>query len=116
MPKYLAWICVPIVAGLAYFGARNAVQLAQKAPQGLVGTERSFFVQPSIKTCLENPDPRVPAKGLPQYCNCFANGLADRISSIDLMNSVGATPEVALSEMQPRIDSASKSCLNALSQ
>jgi hypothetical protein len=57
--------------------------------QYLTGTDRSSFVEGAINGCMrpKNTDPltaAVPMDLFAEYCRCYANGVADRVSINDL--------------------------------
>jgi hypothetical protein len=84
---------------------------------GLTGTTRSTFVEGTLGTCLKkaNGDPankRISPSIISQYCNCYANLLADSVSIKELKALYHAKSDgVRLTMAQPQIDAAANHCL-----
>jgi len=49
-----------------------------------------------------------------QYCRCYANGMADRLSDDDLKGLAAMERSARISKMQPIVEAASAPCLQAL--
>src|SRR3974377_1215475 len=79
---------------------------------GLSGTMRSTFVEGAIGTCLKKANGDPANKGISpsiisQYCNCYANLLADSVSIKELKAlSHAESDAVRLTMAQPQIDAA----------
>jgi hypothetical protein len=85
---------------------------------GLTGATRDGFVGSAMRSCVDKQisDPGNAAVGKPkvvQYCYCFVNGMADRISNIRALElEFGDAQKFA--EMGPVIEAASSACLREL--
>jgi hypothetical protein len=116
--KFRKWIVGPIAFGLAIFAVKYGQHWLRDNDPGLTGTVRSSFVESAIATCVKKQDEDPANKGISpsiisQYCNCYANGLADRVSNNEL-KSVATTPTVMMATLQPKIEAAAKPCLDAI--
>jgi hypothetical protein len=87
---------------------------------GLTGAARDRFVGGAMRSCVEKQvsTPENASIGKPllvQYCYCYANGMADRISNIRALElEFGDAQKFA--EMGPVIEAASSACLPELVQ
>jgi hypothetical protein len=88
----------------------------QDSTVGLTGVERSSFVEGATNNCLReqqrNPLPLSPS-AISQYCKCYANGVADRLSvnQIKAQEAMGPTEQAAA--MRPLIEAAARPCTTA---
>jgi hypothetical protein len=89
--------------------------------EGLTGRTRSAFVESAAATCVksqnnapENKD--ISASIISQYCNCYASGLADRVSPNEMRSlGIGKKDQSTwLAIMQPKIDAAADACISRL--
>jgi len=83
---------------------------------GLSGETRMSFVQASIGSCTQaaHSDPRnaqVSAAVITQYCTCYSNAMADKISpdEVAAMNT-NMDPAQIQALLQTRIDAAVAAC------
>jgi hypothetical protein len=107
----------PIAIGLALIGWRYAQQWLQDDHPGLKGTVRSEFVNAAVPTCLEETKRArsdLSQSVLSQDCNCYANGMADKLSNHDL-KAAATTPNETLVAFQPMMDLAVKACIDVIS-
>lgn len=122
MIKFLKWIAGPIAIGLAFFAFKYASQWAQNENPGLTGTGRTAFIETAMQTCIKKQSEAPENKGLAasvltQYCTCFVNGVADRLTNNEVKAAGTANdPKVGLAIMQPKIDAASEICLEAVAK
>ena len=84
---------------------------------GLTGETRTSFVEASINACTQSAhnDPRnaeLPAATITQYCTCYSNAMADKISPDEVVsiNTNMSNPAQVQSMLQTRIDAAVTAC------
>jgi len=84
------------------------------------GSIRENFVSGLKGSCIQNQmnDPRsastVSAKAISDYCSCYANGIAEQVTSNDI-NLYDTAPASELKKMfQPKIDLVAPSCQKIL--
>jgi hypothetical protein len=87
--KVLKWGAVPLALAVAFFVSRYSDELFGRGESGLEASARAKFVDSTAQACLEaqNSDPASKAFSpvvIDQYCHCYANGMADRLSDNDL--------------------------------
>jgi len=108
-------IAVPIIAlGLGLLGYKYATLGSDDNVEGLTGKARSAFVETSIDTCVKQADKSFSPEIISQYCRCYANGMADRLSKNELKLLTNMKQAEALAAMQPKIDAAADVCQNGL--
>jgi hypothetical protein len=83
---------------------------------GLVGPARSSFVKGVADSCLREQNRKplpISASSVAQYCKCYANGLADRlsVSQLNAQEKMGERERGAA--MKPIVESAAKPCVAA---
>jgi hypothetical protein len=116
MPKFMKLVAVLVAFALATF----AVKWFLDNDPGLVGTTRSSFVESAIRTCLknqsENPDNKeIPPSTISQYCTCYANGMADRVSINELkLFSAMEKTEAIQTILKPKVDLVVAPCIDAI--
>jgi hypothetical protein len=116
MSKKIMWASVlaGAFAPLVLYWVQN---IADDNHPGLTGTTRSTFVEGAIGTCLKKANGDPANKGISpsiisQYCNCYANLLADSVSIKELKALYHAESDgVRLAMAQPQIDAAANHCL-----
>jgi len=116
--KFVKWTAGTIAFGLAFFAVKYGHQWLRNNDPGLTGTARSAFIEEAIRTCLKKQKGDPINKGilesiLSQYCKCYANGMADRISINELKSLSAVRPAEAVVAMQPKIEAAAKPCQDA---
>src|SRR5262249_36284362 len=84
---------------------------------GLTGEVRSQFVQSAVSSCIKsapsnNELATLSPSVISQYCTCYANGLADRLS----FNEVTSTqnPDKAMEALEPKADEAIDACVKSI--
>jgi len=117
--KVLKWGAVPLALVVAFFVSRYSDELFGRGKGGLEASARAKFVDSTAQACLEaqNGDPASKAFSpvvIDQYCHCYANGMADRLSDDDLKVLATMERSARASKMQPIVEAASAPCLNAL--
>lgn len=94
-----------VARSVGYIMALSAINVAWA--QYLTGTDRASFVAGSVHTCMgrygTGNTALIPKPLYEQYCGCYANGLADRVSANDL---VAENPAV----VDPIIRAESRRC------
>jgi hypothetical protein len=116
--KFLKWIVVLIALGLAGFAVQYGQQWLRDDATGLTGAARSTFVESALGGCLkkqnENPASKLVSPSvISQYCACYANGVADRIS-IHELKAMATTSTQMASMFQPKVEAAAKPCIEAI--
>ncbi len=92
------------------------------AQSGLTGTDRTAFLENAFKVCFQKQtnDPKnktVKVARLAQYCVCYSDHLADRISSQEnkTFDQLFANDRAELAvRLQPILDSVSSACAATL--
>jgi hypothetical protein len=109
---------IGLILTFAFWAA--GVSHSQGEEIGLTGATRDGFVGSAMRSCVDKQisDPGNATIGKPllvQYCYCFVNGMADRISNIRALElEFGDAQKFA--EMGPVIEAASSACLPELVQ
>jgi hypothetical protein len=117
--KFLKWGAVPVALIVAFFVSRYSDELFGPGETGIDISARARFVDSTAKACLEaqNSDPASKAfspEVIDQYCHCYANGMADRLSDDDLRALATMERSARARKMQPMVEAASAPCLKAL--
>jgi hypothetical protein len=118
--KFLKWGAVPLALVVAFFVSRYSDELfGTSDTTGLDTSARAKFVDSTAQACLQaqNSDPASKAFSpvvIDQYCHCYANGVADRLSDDDLKALATMERSARASKMQPIVEAASAPCLQAL--
>jgi hypothetical protein len=117
--KVLKWCAVPLALVIALVVSRYSGELFGTVETGLDASARAGFVDTTSQACLQaqTSDPASRAFSsvvLDQYCHCYANGMADRLSDDDLKTLATMERSARADKMQPIIEAASAPCLRAL--
>jgi hypothetical protein len=108
-------IVLPIIAvGFALLTYKFATLGANDGTEGLTAGTRSAFVDTAIDTCVKQSDKNFSAETIAQYCRCYANGMADRVSINELKYIHNMKQEQAQAALQPKIDAADNACRDRL--
>jgi hypothetical protein len=92
------------------------------AQTGLTGTDRTEFLENAFKVCFQKQtnDPKnksIKVARLAQYCVCYSDHLADRISAEEnkALDRLFANDRAELAvRLQPILDSVTSACASAL--
>jgi hypothetical protein len=83
----VALLCAATMIGTSEFSSAEL----------LTGHERETFVASTTKSCIVSPadtqSSRLTKRHLEQYCACFANGVADRLSRADVVDQTELSKE-----------------------
>jgi predicted RecA/RadA family phage recombinase len=83
---------------------------------GLKGAARSSFVAEATNACLReharDPVP-LPATSINQYCQCYANGVADRVSEGQMRAQETMDAKEQAAAMRPIVQAAAKACITS---
>jgi hypothetical protein len=111
-------IVLPIIAvGFALLTYKYATLGANEGTEGLTARTRSAFVDTAIDTCVKQSDNKnFSAEKIAQYCRCYANGMADRVSINELKYIHNMKQEQAQAALQPKIDAADNACRDRLTR
>jgi hypothetical protein len=117
--KFLKWGAVPLALVVALFVSRYSGELFGTGETAVNAVARSRFVESTAQACLQaqNSDPASKAfspEVIDQYCRCYANGMADRLSDDDLKALATMERSARVSKVQPIVEAASAPCLQAL--
>jgi hypothetical protein len=117
--KLLKWGAVPLALVIALFVSRYSGELFGTGDTGIDASARARFVESTAQACLQaqNSDPASKAfspEVIDQYCRCYANGMADRLSDDDLKALATMERSARVSKVQPIVEAASAPCLQAL--
>ena len=115
----LKWGAVPLALVVALFASRYSGELFGPRDTGLDASARAKFVDTTAQACLQaqNGDPASKAfspEVIDQYCHCYANGMADRLTDDDLKALATMERSARASKVQPIVEAASAPCLQAL--
>jgi hypothetical protein len=98
-----------------------AASSVASAQSGLSGSARNDFVESAFRVCLQKRMPAARSEAqmarTAQYCVCYADRLADRISSADnnALDELFAKDKVELAaRLQPILEGVAESCAYAL--
>ena len=116
--RFLKWGAVPLALVVAFFVSRYSDDIFGTSDTGLDATARARF-DSTAQACLraQNSDPASKAFSpvvIDQYCHCYANGMADRLSDDDLRALATMERSARARKMQPMVEAASAPCLKAL--
>jgi hypothetical protein len=109
----------PIAFGLAFIAIEGGVNLAW-SDQGLTGQIRVTFTEASMRSCLKN---QIDAPGntgvlvsvLYEYCKCYSNGMADRISNDEARTlETNGSPEKYRAALSSRAQDVGKLCVESV--
>jgi hypothetical protein len=83
---------------------------------GLTGNVRDSFVGTATQTCTAQQtnateNTSIPKTARTSYCGCYANGLADRLSTGNLLSLLGLSPSDRLAKMKPLIEAVVPVCV-----
>lgn len=113
--KYLKWFAAALAFGLAYFAVKYVFEY-NRDESAITGATRTAFVENAVKTCLPRQRAEAAGKDVPdsvivEYCQCYADGMADRIKRADLQKLSNVSQTDQVKAMQPVIDAASDACI-----
>jgi hypothetical protein len=86
----------------------------QNTNVGLTGETRAQFVAGTTNGCLRDNerDPVPLSKAtVAEYCRCYANAVADRVSPSELMAQEQMGPSEQNVAMRPKVETAARSCM-----
>ena len=109
--------CVIVLAHQFLSGPATLVM--ENDIEALTGRTRSEFVEAAAATCVKSQNNAPENKNISvsiisQYCNCYASGLADRVSPNELGSLGKKDQSTWLVTMQPKIDAAADACFSHL--
>jgi hypothetical protein len=98
--RFLKWGAVPLALVVAFFVSRYSDDIFGTSDTGLDATARARFVDSTAQACLvaQNSDPASKAFSpvvIDQYCHCYADGMADRLSDDGDHGEVSQGPQDA---------------------
>jgi GYF domain 2 len=104
-------VALPIITlGVGLLAYKYATLGSDDNVAGLTGRVRSSFVQASIDACVKQSDKSFSTETVSQYCRCYADGMADRLSKNELKSLENMKQAEALAAMQPKADVAADAC------
>jgi hypothetical protein len=116
--RFAKWIAGPLAFVLAFAAFRYGTQWVREGEPGLTGSIRTDFVDGANHECIATqtraPENKgISAKMISDYCTCYANGMADRVSVRELKQYAEIEKEHALKVMQSTVTAAAEPCLDA---
>jgi hypothetical protein len=116
---FLKWGAVPLALVIALLVSRYSGELFGTGDTGIDASARARFVESTAQACLQaqSNDPASKAfspEVIDQYCHCYANGMADRLTDDDLKGLATMERSARASKVQPIVEAASAPCLQAL--
>jgi hypothetical protein len=102
-----------LFVAIPFFAAQCGVGLVQDNKVSLTGTARSSLVAGAINGCLreQQRDPLpLPANTISEYCRCYANGVADRLSIDELKAQQAMSRKEQDAAMLPVVQAAARAC------
>jgi hypothetical protein len=119
--RFAKWIAGPLAFGLAFVVVKYGTQWVREGEPGLTGSTRTGFVDSANRECVatQTRDPAnkdISAKMISDYCICYANGMADRLSVRELKQYSEIEKEHAVKAMQSRVTAAAEPCLDAVAK
>src|SRR2546421_6784811 len=114
--EFLKWLVWPVAFGSVFFALSYGQEL-QNSGVGLGGSTRTEFVKSVVDSCLPKQINDPSNKGirtslLAEYCDCYENDMADRLSNNDLKSVEGLEKERVLEKWQSAITAATAACLD----
>jgi hypothetical protein len=111
------WIAMPLAIGIGVFAVNSS-----EGETVLEGVYRKEFIASAIEACVREAmaDPKNKTIAKPiisEYCNCYANGMVDRLRRNDLVAHLQKkrTTQAEMEKSWRSIVAASKEpCLDAL--
>ena len=83
---------------------------------GLTGTVRERFIAGVLGTCLGAQTKNLaalPAAAVGEFCRCYANGLADRLTIEELKAQDAMSQDQQKAAMRPLVEAVGRPCLAA---
>jgi hypothetical protein len=116
--RFAKWVAGALAFGLAFVAAKSGTQWVREGEPGLTGSTRTTFVENAVRECVatQNRDPAnkgISHKLISDYCLCYANGVADRVSVRELKQYSEIGQERAVKAMESKIAAAGEPCLDA---
>jgi len=71
---------------------------------GLTGEARTAFINSAIDACNKSSTS-------PTYCSCYANAMADSVSTKELKEMSG-NQEAGMSALRPKLEAAARRCMS----
>ena len=106
-------------AAVFVFAAAATSVSAEEA--GLTGNVRDSFVGAASRSCAAKQtgateNASIPQAALISYCGCYANGLADRLSTKDLLPLLGLSAADRVAKMKPLLDVVVPFCVKEVAR
>ena len=107
-----------IIIVIAFFAMTCGNGMAQDNDSvGLTGTVRSSLIEEIVGGCLREQSRRqlaFTAAAISQYCRCYANGVADRLSVNELKRQRAMSLKEQDVAMEPIVQAAGRQCVSVL--
>lgn len=117
MRESTRWIAGLAAVGLGFFATANSVQFAWSEQESLTGQIRTTFVEAAMRSCVKSQidAPGVSVSVLFEYCKCYANGMADKMSNDEVKSLEAIGDEKKYAEaLHTRAEATGKLCLEAV--
>ncbi len=119
MRKVVQSIAGPVLFALTFLAIESGAQPV-RADDGLTGDVRKTFTEASTRSCLKTQidapaNQAIPVAMLFDYCKCYSNGMADKISN-DEVKALEATgsEEKYQAALRTRLEASARTCIEAL--
>jgi hypothetical protein len=108
---------------LSYFALAVAILVIPyfyNRPSGLTaGAARDAFVDTVARSCTDNQvsapvNAKFPKPVIEQYCNCYAKGMADRLSESRLQGLDGLSDAQREANVKPEVDASHLQCIREM--
>ncbi len=100
---------------LSFFAIADSVRMAW-SDEGLTGQIRTTFVEAAMRSCIKAQidipaNKAIPISAIFEYCKCFANATADKISNEEVTSLEATGDEKKYAEaLHSRTEATSKAC------
>lgn len=110
------WIWQGLFLGLIVFVVRYGIEMARMNDVDdaatINGGARTAFLEGAIEACLKNEDLKgQPTVAIQQYCTCYSNGMADRITNKQMKSWAHIDQSAIRASMEPVMEKAAQPCV-----
>ena len=115
--KSIRWIAGLAAVGLGVFATAYSVQLAWSEQESLTGQIRTTFFEAAMRSCVKSQidAPGISVFVLFEYCKCYADGMADKMSNDEVKSLEAIGDEKKYAEaLHTRAEATGKLCLEAV--
>ncbi len=119
MGKWRTWLSIFLIVFAIGFYTHLRDRWATD-DASLAGGTRTAFVESAVQSCTQKTNSNPDTKGMysaavtNQYCNCYANAMADRLSTNKLKSFSAMDTSAIAAAMQPTMETASAQCQHTI--